>query len=132
MSRFSFGAFTNVSLLRESKPYTSFFFSGTYTVIRFYRVFSQDVTAAMLVSQNKEIAAMLVSQTKLLGTELYFYANTFFCFSKPIWLLHVDLLCNILFCNYKCQVVQLICLLATRLCIHNYESLLHHFSLYVH
>ena len=38
----------------------------------------------MLVSQNKEMAAMLVSQTKLLGIELYFYANTFFCFSKPI------------------------------------------------
>ena len=50
-----------------------------------YRVFSHDVTAAMLVSQNKEMAAMLVSQTKPLGIELYFYANTFFCFSKPIW-----------------------------------------------
>ena len=49
------------------------------------RVFSHDVTAAMLVSQNKEMAAMLVSQTKPLGIELYFYANTFFCFSKPIW-----------------------------------------------
>ena len=48
-------------------------------------VFSHEVTAAMLVSQNKEIAAMLVSQTKPLGIELYFYANTFFCFSKPIW-----------------------------------------------
>ena len=23
--------------------------------------------------------------TKPLGIELYFYANTFFCFSKPIW-----------------------------------------------
>ena len=42
-------------------------------------------SAAMLVSQNKEMAAMLVSQTKPLGIELYFYANTFFCFSKPIW-----------------------------------------------
>ena len=72
-----------------------------------YRVFSHDVTAAMLVSQNEEMAAMLVSQneemaamlvsqneemaamlvsqTKPLGLELYFYANTFFCFSKPIW-----------------------------------------------
>ena len=49
-----------------------------------YRVFSHDVTAAMLVSQNKEMAAMLVSQTKPLGIELYFYANTFFCFIKPI------------------------------------------------
>ena len=48
-------------------------------------MFSHDVTAAMLVSQNKEIAAMLVSQTKPLGIELNFYANKFFCFSKPIW-----------------------------------------------
>ena len=39
----------------------------------------------MLVSQNKEMAAMLVSQTKPLGIELYFDANTFLCFSKPIW-----------------------------------------------
>ena len=52
---------------------------------RSYRVFSHDVTAAMLVSQNKEMAAMSVSQTKPLGIELYFYANTFFCFGKPIW-----------------------------------------------
>ena len=50
-----------------------------------YRVFSHYITAAMLVSQNKEMAAMLVSQTKLLGIELYFYVNTFFCFSKPTW-----------------------------------------------
>ena len=49
-------------------------------------MFSHDVTAAMLVSQNKEIAAMLVSRTKPLGIELNFYANKFFCFSKPIWL----------------------------------------------
>ena len=58
-----------------------------YTEILKYsivRVFSHDVTAAMLVSQNKEMAAMLVSQTKPLEIELYFYANTFFCFSKPI------------------------------------------------
>ena len=48
-------------------------------------VFSHDVRAAMLVSQNKEMAAMLVSQTKPLGIEHYFYENTFFCFSKPIW-----------------------------------------------
>ena len=54
-----------------------------------YRVFSHDVTAAMLVSQNKEMAAMLVPQTKPLGIELYFYANTFFCFSKPIWPVYV-------------------------------------------
>ena len=50
-----------------------------------YKVFSRDVTMAMLVFQNKEVAAILVFQTGPLGIELYFYANTFFCFSKPIW-----------------------------------------------
>ena len=57
---------------------------NNYRSILPYRVFSHDVTAAMLVSQNKEMAAMLVSQPKPLGIELYFYANTFFCFIKPI------------------------------------------------
>ena len=47
-----------------------------------YRVFSHDVTAAILVSQNNETAAMLVSQTNALGIELFSYANAFFCFSK--------------------------------------------------
>ena len=55
------------------------------TISCYHRVFSHDVTVAMLVSQNKEMAAMLVSQTKPLGIELYFYANTFICFSKLIW-----------------------------------------------
>ena len=53
--------------------------------IPIHGVFSHDVTAAVLVSQNKEMTAMLVSQTKPLGIELYFSANTFFCFSKPKW-----------------------------------------------
>ena len=39
--------------------------------------FSHDVTAAILVFQNKETAAMLVYQTKSLGIELHFHAN--FC-----------------------------------------------------
>ena len=47
-----------------------------------YRVFSHDVSAAILVSQNNETAAMLVSQTNPLGIELFSYANAFFCFSK--------------------------------------------------
>ena len=47
-----------------------------------YRVFSHDVTAAILVSQNNETAAMLVSQTNPLGVELFSYANAFFCFNK--------------------------------------------------
>ena len=41
-------------------------------------VFSHDVTTAMLVSQNKEMAAMLVSQTKPLRIELCFHANLSF------------------------------------------------------
>ena len=47
-----------------------------------YRVFSHDVTAAILVSQNNETAAMLVSQTGPVGVELFSYANAFFCSSK--------------------------------------------------
>ena len=44
-----------------------------------YRVYSHDVTVAILVSQNNETAAMLVSQTNPLGVELFSYANAFFC-----------------------------------------------------
>ena len=47
-----------------------------------YRVFSHDVTAAILVSQNNETAAMLVSQTNPLGVELFSYANALFCSDK--------------------------------------------------
>ena len=46
------------------------------------RVFSHDVTAAILVSQNNETAAMLVSQTNPLGVVLFSYANAFFCSNK--------------------------------------------------
>ena len=48
------------------------------------RAFSHDVTAAMLVFQNKGMAAMMVYQTNPLGFD-YFYANTVLCFSNPIW-----------------------------------------------
>ena len=47
-----------------------------------YGVFSHDVTAAILVSQNNETAAMLVSQTNPLGVELFSNANAFFCSNK--------------------------------------------------
>ena len=46
------------------------------------RVFSHDVTEAILVSQNNETAAMLVSQTSPVGVELFSYANAFFCSNK--------------------------------------------------
>ena len=45
------------------------------------------IGAVMLVFQNKGIAAMMVYQSNPPGIELYFYANTLFCFSSPIWLL---------------------------------------------
>ena len=54
---------------------------GTYDPC-LYRVFSHDVTAAILVSHNNDTAAMLVSQTNPLGVELFSYANTFFCSNK--------------------------------------------------
>ena len=56
---------------------------GNVVVLKCYnRVFSHDVTAAILVSQNNETAATLVSQTNPLGVVLFSYANAFFCFNK--------------------------------------------------
>ena len=52
-----------------------------------YRVFSHDVTAAILVSQNNKTAAMLVSQTSPLEVELFSYANDFFCYNKFAYML---------------------------------------------
>ena len=51
------------------------------------RVFSHDITAAILVSQNNETAAMLVSQTSPLEVELVSYANAFFCSNKFAYML---------------------------------------------
>ena len=48
----------------------------------FNRVFSHDVMAAILVSQNNETMAMLVSQTNPVGVELFSYAKAFFCSNK--------------------------------------------------
>ena len=45
-------------------------------------MFSYDVTAAILVSQNNETAAMLVSQTIPLEVELFSYAHASFCSNK--------------------------------------------------
>ena len=49
-----------------------------YLGCKAYRAFSHDVTAAMLVFQNKGMAAMMVYQANPLGFELYLYANTLF------------------------------------------------------
>ena len=46
------------------------------------RALSHDVTAAILVFQNNEMAAMLVYQTNPVGVELLSYANDFFCSNK--------------------------------------------------
>ena len=53
----------------------------------FNRVFSHDVTAAILVSQTNKTAAMLVSQTSPLGVELFSYANAFVCYNKFAYML---------------------------------------------
>ena len=47
-----------------------------------YGVFSHDVTAAILVSQNNDTAAMSVSYTSPVGVELFSYANAFCCSNK--------------------------------------------------
>ena len=46
------------------------------------RVYSRDVTGAMLVSLNKGMAATLVSSNNPPGIELYYHANVFFCFGR--------------------------------------------------
>ena len=51
-----------------------------------YRVFSHDVTAAILMSQNNETVAM-VSQINPLGVKLFSYANHFFCYNTFAWML---------------------------------------------
>ena len=67
---------------KRSKIHQSQLDHKPWPVEPIYRVFSHDVTAAILVSQNNEMAAMLVSHTNPLGIELFSYANAFFCFSK--------------------------------------------------
>ena len=51
------------------------------------RVFSHDVTAAILVFQNNETVAMLVFQTNPVGVKLFSYTNAFFCFNKFAYML---------------------------------------------
>ena len=46
------------------------------------RVFSQDVTAVILVFENNETAAMLVYQDNPVGIELFSYVKDFFCSNK--------------------------------------------------
>ena len=60
---------------------------STFVTVPYNRVFSHDVTAAILVSQNNETAAMLVSQISPLGVELFSYVNAFFCSNKFAYML---------------------------------------------
>ena len=50
--------------------------------IKWYRAFSHDITAVILVVQNNEAAAMLVYQDNPVGVEFFSYANAFFCSNK--------------------------------------------------
>ena len=50
--------------------------------IPFYRAFSHDVTAALLVFQNNETAAMMVYPQNLWGVDLFSHVNVFLLFQK--------------------------------------------------
>ena len=65
-----------------------------------YRVFSHDVTAAILVSQNNETVAMLVSQVNPVGVELFSYE----CVTNEPQSQHLDLVNP-----YKRQMYLLVC-----------------------
>ena len=43
------------------------------------RVFSHDVTAAILMCQDNETATIFVFQTNPVGVELFSYSNALFC-----------------------------------------------------
>ena len=52
-----------------------------------YSAFSHDVTAAILMFQNKETAAMLVFQASHVGVEFFSCVNNFVCSHKFAWML---------------------------------------------
>ena len=53
------------------KPWSDGIKAKFFVKFMWYRVFSRDVTVAILVSQNNETAAMLESQTNYMGVELF-------------------------------------------------------------
>ena len=64
--RFIIGLLLDSALEIHQSENSIFLWNQAYGgVMLCYRVFSHDVTAAMLVSQNKELAAMLLSQLNL-------------------------------------------------------------------
>ena len=56
--------------------------SGGHVGGQYNRAFSHDVTAAILVFQNNEMAAMLVYSKNPLGVELFSHVNAFFFSNK--------------------------------------------------
>ena len=83
------GALCNQQLTRRQTPNL---FITQYSLLKLkYTVFSHDVMAAILVSQNNETAAMLsamlVSQTIPVGVELFSYVNALFCSNKFAYML---------------------------------------------
>ena len=86
-SRIDLGLYCSVSEANKvdhllAQKWVSQLFIGALPDFKTDRVFSHDVTAAILVSQNNETAAMLVSRTNPVGVELFSYANAFFCSNK--------------------------------------------------
>ena len=62
-------------------------YANVKTLFSCYRVFSHDVTAAILVSQNNETAAMLVSQTNPVGVGTLFLCKRFLLFQTFAYML---------------------------------------------
>ena len=68
--------------IRELEVLTLYILAGRLLDVWLYRVFSHDVTVAILVSQSNEMEAILVSQTNPVAVELFSYENSSFCSSK--------------------------------------------------
>ena len=79
------GSYIHGVLLTNSQPDVLNPLVFLCVCLLYYRAFSCDIMAAILVFKNKLKAAILVYQTSPLGIELYFYAKIVFCLSKPIW-----------------------------------------------
>ena len=52
-----------------------------------YRLFSNSITAAILVFQSNETETMLVSQNKPMGVERFPRGTTFVCSNQFVWML---------------------------------------------
>lgn len=70
-----------------------------------YRLLSYDVTAAILMHKNKDMAAILVYRNIAWGIALNFQANISVCFIKSIWPL-VTPMTAINLCNFVNKVLK--------------------------